>query len=464
MNETSCPFYLDDKAFQKLIESYIADNSHRIRAIKSRREYPLPILAFRRWLLARGSPPFTEDVVKQWMLERAMQVQVLTLGSAAIIIAGFCRYLVKRGYMSANPFQALRDAHRFGGYRGMARMLKQTRSTEELDKNSDVPFSGVLAPSFLEYLEYLGGLGKKCKTPRKDLASFERFLRHEEVSSLERISPEHVKRWQVSFAPSSEHRARYRLVVLTGYFNYLLGRGDIASSPMPEIPAHRRRSKPPCVFQRKEIADILTAVSKLPDHRLLPYRGPTYRTVFLLLYTLGLRIREALRLQLQDIDFVENSVTIVDTKFNKGRILPIGPRTASALRQYIDHHPLLKSRGKGAFLFPSDSHRTSHLQRDSCFRTLKKTIGKLGVNAPEETRSPNLHSFRHSFAVHRVERWHREGADLGTKLPLLSAFMGHVDVAATQVYLSMTPERLRLVGERFERAYGSLDNDKEEQS
>jgi site-specific recombinase XerD len=166
---------------------------------------------------------------------------------------------------------------------------------------------------------------------------------------------------------------------------------------------------------------------------------------------------------LQDIDFVENSVTIIATKFNKGRVVPMGPRTASAVRQYVDRHPMLKARGREGFLFPSDSHRTPHLGSHSCFRTLKTLLSKLGIKGSQDTRFPNLHSFRHSFAVHRVERWHRDGADLGTKLPLLSAFMGHVDVAATQVYLSMTPERLRLAGERFERACGSAGPNKEKQ-
>ncbi|MBI5525763.1 MAG: hypothetical protein HY897_05470 [Deltaproteobacteria bacterium] len=47
--------------------------------------------------------------------------------------------------------------------------------------------------------------------------------------------------------------------------------------------------------------------------------------------------------------------------------------------------------------------------------------------------------------------------DLGAKLPLLSVFMGHCDVAATQIYLTMTAERLRLVGERFEAACGKQE-------
>ena len=63
--------------------------------------------------------------------------------------------------------------------------------------------------------------------------------------------------------------------------------------------------------------------------------------------------------------------------------------------------------------------------------------------------------------MHRVEQWLREGANLEVKLPLLSAFLGHVDVAATQVYLTMTPDRLALLGERFEKAVGMEVNDEE---
>ena len=461
MKTTDCPFYLDDDAFQKLVDGYMADNVHRIRAPESRRKHPRLIFAFRRWLLARDDPALDMDTATDWMTERTRTAEILTVQANAIMIAGFCQYLVETGRMDVNPFQMLRDRHRFDGYRGIARMLKESGGADVLKEKADIPLSGPLAPSFSEYLEYMEGLGRNNAVPRRKLASFERHLRHEEIVELRQITTAHIERWQASFPPSSE--ARYRLMVLRGYFNYLLARGDITSTPMPkEIPYCRRRSRLPYIFRREEISAILTAAAELPDHRLLPYRGPTYRTVFLLLYTLGLRISEALRLRLRDLDFVENSVTIVETKFNKGRVLPMGPNTAAALKDYIDQHPLLRSRGKDAFLFPSDSHRTPHLQANSCFYLLKRLVGQLGISASPETRSPNHHSFRHSFAVHRVERWYREGAELGTKLPLLSAFMGHADVADTEVYLTMTPARLRLAGERFEREYGSRLADEEE--
>ena len=58
---------------------------------------------------------------------------------------------------------------------------------------------------------------------------------------------------------------------------------------------------------------------------------------------------------------------------------------------------------------------------------------------------------RHAFAVHRLTAWYREGADVQRLLPLLSTYLGHVSVAATQVYLSMTPELLQQAARRFER-------------
>lgn len=453
MRTTDCPFYLDEAAFQNLVDGYMACNVDRIRSPDVRRKHPRQIFGFRRWLLACNAPGLDVDVVIDWMTERTRVAAIRTVQANAIMVSGFCRYLVETGRMDANPFRMLRDRHRFDGYLGIARMLKASGGADVLQEKADLAFSGPLASGLNEYLKYLDGLGRNTTTPRRKLASFERHLRHEGIGEPLQITAADIERWQASFPPSREGRAR--LMVLRGYFNYLLAKGDITSSPMPEIPICRRRFRRPYIFRREEVIAILDAATELPDHRLLPYRGPTYRTLFLLLYTLGLRISEALGLRLRDLDFVENSVTIVKTKFNKARVLPMGSKTAAALECYVERHPHLKGCGKDAFLFPSDAHRTPHLQANSCFCLLQRLVSQLGISVPPETRPPNLHSFRHSFAVHRVERWYREGAEMGTKLPLLSAFLGHADVADTQVYLTMTPERLRLAGQKFERAYGT---------
>lgn len=454
MKQKPHPFFMEDPLFQRLVDEYIADSSHRLRANKNRKEYALPILAFRRWLNENKIRSLDEAAVKQWLLARAACRTVITVSGQAIQVNGFCRYLLDRGLMPDNPFDSLRCKHHEIGFRGMARLLKETGSLAALDAVADLPFSGPLGRHFRRYLDYRAALGKNPATHFNLLASFERFLRRRRIRGLERIDAEMIRQWQAEASRAGEHLLRYRLVILDGFFRFMVGQEEIGSSPVPEIPPHRRRSKPPHVYTREQVSRILDRAAKLPDHRLMPYRGPTYRLVFLLLYALGLRISEALNLQIRDIDFDEDSLIISETKFSKSRVLPFGSGIAAALRTHLDRNPLLTKTKPNDFLFPTDSHRTPCLRSNSCSITLRMILRELDIQAAPETRAPNLHSFRHSFAVHRVERWYGEGAEVNAKLPLLSAFMGHVDVAATQVYLTMTPDRLRMAGEKFEAAYG----------
>ena len=75
-----------------------------------------------------------------------------------------------------------------------------------------------------------------------------------------------------------------------------------------------------------------------------------------------------------------------------------------------------------------------------------------GVRNVEGARyQPRLHDIRHTFAIKRLASWYRQGADVQRLLPVLSTYLGHVNLAGTQVYLTMTPELLREASLRFER-------------
>ena len=71
-------------------------------------------------------------------------------------------------------------------------------------------------------------------------------------------------------------------------------------------------------------------------------------------------------------------------------------------------------------------------------------------------KAPRLHDLRHTFAVHRLLRWYRDGADVQSKLPMLSTFMGHIDPTSTQVYLTITAALLQEANSRFHRNFGYL--------
>lgn len=451
MNSSDLSFLRDKVRFDALVREYVISRT-QLRTAKSRREYRFYVGNFRRWWIGQGAPDLSHASLLAWMLNGLKRAAVKTVAVKVIALDHFFEFLGERGTLSSNPLKELRQGFRARGYRGIVRELQRTGSVEDVLGLAEHPFSGPLGASCLAYLDFLSSLGKRCANHRYDLISFERFLCLSGLKAWPQVRRSHIEQWVQERKPASDYQRRCWLLVVEDLFRFLVNRGEVSASPVPPPGPHRRRSLPPRVFSRDEVRSILEEVGKQPDHRLMPFRGQTYRMLFLTLYTLGLRSSEAINLRLGDLDFVQHSLTIGQTKFYKGRVLPIGPRFESALRTYVNDHPLLRSRGRDAFLFPTDSHRTPHLARDSAFRMLRKLVARLRITTPPETRPPCLHSFRHSFAVHWMEQWLREGADVETKLPLLSAFLGHVDAAATQVYLTMTPSRLELIGKRFENS------------
>ena len=92
------------------------------------------------------------------------------------------------------------------------------------------------------------------------------------------------------------------------------------------------------------------------------------------------------------------------------------------------------------------------IQNDLLRRAFRRLRKQAGVHRSDGARyEPRLHDLRHSFALRRRTTWYREGKDVQKLLPLLSTYLGHVDIASTQRYLTMTPELLQEASTRFAR-------------
>ena len=124
--------------------------------------------------------------------------------------------------------------------------------------------------------------------------------------------------------------------VLTGLYRFAVSRGYVDSSPLPTTLPKLPPQQTPYVYSNDELRRLLEATTILcaGHSRHVP---AMYRTLLLLLYGTGMRIGEALRLTLQDVDLAERVITVHGTKFFKTRLVPIGPslptnwrRTSSA--------------------------------------------------------------------------------------------------------------------------------------
>ena len=203
---------------------------------------------------------------------------------------------------------------------------------------------------------------------------------------------------------------------------------------------------------------VLDRARCLPKSRFCLLKPQTCYTMLALLYALGLRHGEVRRLCIRDVDFTRGVLSIRQTKFHKSRYVPFGPKVGECLRRFLDaRRTVLQPLQEDDPLFVTlwrAPVRPRFLR--AAFHGI---LRDLGITAPEGRRRPRLHDLRHSFAVHRLLRWYREGVDVQARLPLLSAFLGHVEPQYTAVYLTATAELLREANDRFPRYASSLFNE-----
>jgi integrase/recombinase XerD len=236
--------------------------------------------------------------------------------------------------------------------------------------------------------------------------------------------------------------------VLTGLYRFAIERGYVDNSPLPTTIPKLALQQTPYVYSTGELRRLLdaTAVLRKGHSRQVP---AMYRTLLLLLYGTGMRIGEALRLTLQDVDLAEGIITVGCTKFFKTRLVPIGPKLADELATHLERRGLLPMPlGKAAPLFASRGVRGwSYPRVIAMFQHVRRVAG---INWPVgEPRPPRLHDLRHTAAVHRVVAWYRTGQDVQRLLPQLATYLGHLDIRSTQRYLQMTPELLQAASQRF---------------
>jgi integrase len=164
----------------------------------------------------------------------------------------------------------------------------------------------------------------------------------------------------------------------------------------------------------------------------------TIRTFLLFIYGTGARVYEAINLRVSDINFASKLVSLRDPQGGRRRVLPIGRTLRNTLDLYVQS--TAKQRGEADSVFVTVKGRKLR------FATMRynfvRICGRARIHQEHSySPTPGLHDLRHTFAVHVLETWVREGKDLRQKLPLLSGYMGHSLLKSTELYLRLVPDR-----------------------
>ena len=299
-----------------------------------------------------------------------------------------------------------------------------------------------LRESLQHYLAMRRGLGSKLHTDGTSLLSFVAFM---EQAQADHIATDLALEWATQ--PTSVQPARWarRLSHVRAFARYCS-----AIDPRTEIPPARllpfqyQRPCPYC-FTDEDIEQLLLGALRWPAKDDL--ENHTLYCLFGLLIVSGLRIGEALGLTLDDVDLVEGILTIRSTKFGKSRLVPLHPTSVDALANYLERRErFLAGRQLAHWFVSASGARLDYHRVRYAFRRLTAQMR----SQPGRTR-PRLHALRHHFAVATVLQWYRVGHDVEQRLPVLSAFLGHVQVSDTYWYLSACPELMDAAKARLER-------------
>ena len=239
------------------------------------------------------------------------------------------------------------------------------------------------------------------------------------------LTADHFRLWlfEMTKAGLARSTIRLRFAALRSFYKFLVLRRGYPKSPVAEVELPKPEKKLPVVLSTKQIDELLALPLQTPVAGNSPAWLPLRDTAILeLFYSCGLRISELISLEIQDIDFLGESLRVVG-KGSKERMIPIGSPALSAIQRYRRDAGITQ----GALFL---SKRRTRITQQAIDLLLKKYIRLSSI--PFDI-SP--HKLRHSFATHLL--------DAGADLRSVQAMLGHSSLSTTQIYTHVTKERMR---------------------
>jgi integrase len=300
-----------------------------------------------------------------------------------------------------------------------------------------------LAFTAADYVAHKQSMGMRFRTEARTLKSFCRAIGD---VAMQEVDADRVAAFLAGTGPITRFWER-KHSVLRGFYRFAVARHYVGRSPLPRTVPRPSQVFEPYIYSRDELRRLLDAVVVNDNPRSHIDPG-TYRVLLLLLYGAGLRISEALGLTVADVDLTARILIIRESKFYKTRLVPISDDLCRVLIGFVGTHQ--HGGGDSPFFLSRHGNAITRQTAENTFCRLRVRAGVVRDDG-NPRHQPRLHDLRHSMAVHRLVSWYRDGADVQRLLPQLATYLGHVHIAGTQRYLTLTPELLREASIRFER-------------
>lgn len=314
-------------------------------------------------------------------------------------------------------------------------------------------YQSIYGPLIEQFVALKKSLGYQYKGGIIQLGRFDKLAAYRDISEVgipETLSGE----WCTRDPNESAANHYIRIEIIRQFSIYLRHLGY--DSYIPQLPKFNSHYTP-YIFSSEEIARLFAASDKLSRVQCSP-RSCFYivPALFRLLYGTGVRISEALSLLLKDVDTEKQCLTVRNCKNGRDRLVPLSASLADVCRGYLQYRPhcIVLNPAASENFFISPEGRPCDIQ--IAYHWFRKVLYKSGISHKGKGYGPRLHDLRHTFSVHSLARMASRGLDLYYSLPVLSVYLGHQSLSATEKYVRLTAEMYPSIAENANKLYPYL--------
>lgn len=298
-------------------------------------------------------------------------------------------------------------------------------------------YRSILAPYMRCLIEVKTSAGISAHRMKWILKEFDDFAVSENLRDPH-ISSEFIVKWRKTRCADCDRTIYSKYSVWHQLTTLMSRRGCVCH--IPQLPKYHKADFTPYIFTESQIAAIFTACDA---YRLYDVRMGTalfsMPALLRMLYGTGTRISEALSIINRDVHIEDGYIHLRKTKNGTARIVPISESLKGVLSEYMSYRNRMPIAGISEpdhpYFIKSDG---TPFNSSAVYQFFRKLLDRCGIPFKGNHCGPRVHDLRHTYAVHSLVQMDRNGIDLYTGLPILSACLGHHSLAATEQYVRLT--------------------------
>lgn len=293
-------------------------------------------------------------------------------------------------------------------------------------------YQSIYGTHIRQFIEMKQKLGFKYNGASVILAQIDKLATELEINSSG-ITQAFAANWSQLRLGESEYSRYGRISILAQFSSFLCDLG--IETYLPKRPPMPVCNFIPYIYTPQEIEAIFKAADELRLQ--ISFKSSSLIAVpaiIRLLYSTGLRIGEALALKDEDINLEQQYLRVLDSKNAKERIIPIDLSLVAVCQQYKSYRDQLPGKeNQSPYFFTNGNRPPSGNSVRDWFRKCLELAAITG-----KSTQPRLHDLRHTFAVRALANMAEAGMDLYVSLPILSTYLGHQSLRATDHYVRLT--------------------------